>query len=253
MKHMLGGFRTVALALIVAGSLALGASAATAPAKPKNLGLPTISGKAAVGQTLTAGSGTWSGTTPMTFYYQWARSNAKGGYDPIAGATGNTYTLTASDAGHGVFVQVKAKNTAGVAWADSKPTGSVANAPGVAMPVAGVSLPDRLVISGLKFTPVPAAAGRSSIQAQFEVTDLQGHPVQGALVYAVGLPYGWAHNAAEQATGNDGWANIVITPTSLMPRTAQHLVMFVRARKPGDSVLAGVSTRRLVQASMPAL
>jgi hypothetical protein len=253
MKLSLGGFRTVALALLAAGSLALSASAATSPSKPKNTVLPAITGTAAVGQTLTAGSGNWSGTTPMTFYYQWARSNAKGGFDPIPAATSNSYTLTSSDAGHALFVQVKATNTAGEAWADSKPTAIVSNPPGSAMPVSGVSLPDRLVISGVTFAPVPASSGRAPIQARFQVSDSQGHPVQGALVYAIGLPYGWAHNTQEQATGNDGWANIIVTPTALMPSTAQHLVMFVRARKPGGSLLAGVSTRRLVQATIPAL
>jgi len=32
-----------------------------------------------------------------------------------------------------------------------------------------------------------------------------------------------------------------------MPLRRGDLVMFIRARKPGDSLLAGVSTRRLVQ------
>jgi hypothetical protein len=252
LKH--GGSWTVAAALLLAGSLTLVATAATAPRKPKNTALPTISGTAAVGQTLTASPGSWSGTTPFTFYYQWGRSNGKGGFDPIVGAARSTYTLTSSDAGHTLFVQVKATNADGEDWADSKPTQTVSNPPGTTMAIAAVSLPDRLMISGFTtLASTTASEGRAAIQARFQVMDSEGHPVQGALVYAIGLPYGWAVNAPEQPTGSDGWASITVKPTAQMPRAAQHLVMFVRARKPGDSLLAGVSTRRLVQASFPAL
>jgi hypothetical protein len=66
-------------------------------------------------------------------------------------------------------------------------------------------------------------------------------------VYALGLPYGWTYNAAEQATDASGWATITIHPPPNMPLRRTALVMFVRARKPGDNLLAGVSTRRLVQ------
>jgi hypothetical protein len=48
-------------------------------------------------------------------------------------------------------------------------------------------------------------------------------------------------------TGTDGWATITLLPTRLMPLHRAAVVFFVRARKPGDNLLAGVSTRRLVQ------
>jgi hypothetical protein len=86
------------------------------------------------------------------------------------------------------------------------------------------------------------------IVARFHVADTKGLSVQGALVYALGLPYGWTYNAPEQPTDQTGWATITITPTRNMPLGRGHdLVLFVRARKPGDNLLAGVSTRRLVQ------
>jgi hypothetical protein len=66
-------------------------------------------------------------------------------------------------------------------------------------------------------------------------------------VYTIGLPYGWSYNAPEQPTDANGWATTVIHPTANMPLRRGDLVMFARARKPGDNLLAGVSTRRLVQ------
>jgi hypothetical protein len=42
---------------------------------------------------------------------------------------------------------------------------------------------------------------------------------------------------------------ITIVPTRALPRNAA-LVLFVRARKPRDNLLAGVSTRRLVQVTV---
>ena len=216
---------------------------------PVNTALPTISGTPALGQQLTASNGSWAGTSPFQFYPQWARSNAKGGFDPIPGATSSSYVVTAADVGHKLFVQIKAANAHGVAWADSNPTATVsgpAPAPGGVL-AAAITLPNRLVISGVQFAPT-VITSRAPFQARFRVTDSEGRPVQGVLVYALGLPYGWVRPAAEQPTGGDGWATITFVPTRLLPlRPHRALVVFVRARKPGDSLLAGVSTRRLVQ------
>jgi hypothetical protein len=48
-------------------------------------------------------------------------------------------------------------------------------------------------------------------------------------------------------TDQAGWATMTITPTRLLPLANGYLLtMFVRARKTGDNILAGVSTRRLI-------
>jgi hypothetical protein len=72
------------------------AARADTPAPPVNQTPPTISGTPKVGQTLTASPGTWTGTEPITFTYQWFR--CFGGCAQIPGATGQTYTLTRADA-----------------------------------------------------------------------------------------------------------------------------------------------------------
>lgn len=61
---------------------------------------PTITGTAAVDQTLTAHSGTW-GPGAVTRHYQWLRGTA-----PIRGATGATYRTVAADGGHTLSVEV---------------------------------------------------------------------------------------------------------------------------------------------------
>lgn len=219
---------------------------------PVNKVLPVITGSPAINQTLTASNGSWVGTSPFQFSYQWARSNDKNGYDPIAGATQKTYKPTAADLNRKLYMQVKAQNAYGPNWATSAPTEVVTQVatPAGTVPIAAVTLPNRLVISDVKFDPLVVTT-RVPFQARFRITDSAGHPVQGALVYTIGLPYGWIRSAHEQATGADGWATITITPTTQLPLGQRRaLVMFVRARNPGGSLLAGVSTRRLVQVTL---
>ena len=55
---------------------------------PVNTASPVVSGTAVVGQTLSTTDGTWTGTAPITYSYQWYR-----GATLISGATNNTYTL----------------------------------------------------------------------------------------------------------------------------------------------------------------
>jgi len=83
----------LALALAIAGS----ASARTA-AVPTNTAPPTISGTIVQGQTLTASTGSWSGTEPITFGYQWQRCDGQGGgCGDIKGSTAATYVLQKAD------------------------------------------------------------------------------------------------------------------------------------------------------------
>jgi hypothetical protein len=63
-------------------------------------GMPTISGTATFGQTLTATVGTW-GPGSVTFTYQWVR-----GSNDIPGATASTYTLAVADVNTNISVRV---------------------------------------------------------------------------------------------------------------------------------------------------
>jgi hypothetical protein len=221
-----------------------------AGAAPANVALPVVSGTARSGQTLSVASGTWSGTAPLSFAYQWLRCDGSGAScTSISGATGLTYAVTSADVGSTIRAAVTATNSGGSTTAQSAQTAVVAtpSAPaGTAVSVTALALPDRLVVDRVSFSPLRSR--QDIVTARFHVSDLEGHPVTGALVYVLALPYGWMTQPGEQATGSDGWATLQMRPTAQTPiRRGAAVVMFVRARKPGENLLAGVSTRRLVQ------
>ena len=105
-------------------NVAVAAESESAPpttTAPSDMTSPRVSGTAQVKQTLTAGKGTWAGSTPMTYTYQWQRE----GTTNISGATGSTYVPAAGDVGHKLDVVVTADNTAGKASASSPQTTAV--------------------------------------------------------------------------------------------------------------------------------
>ncbi len=218
---------------------------------PANQTKPSISGSTQLGSTLTVTPGRWSGTQPISITEQWQRcdGNANNCAD-ISGATGTSYNVAQSDVGNTLRIKEIARNAKGTNAVASSATSMVTPARGGTISVTLVGPPERLVVDKVQFAPSPLRSRRTLI-ARFHVSDTRGFAVQGALVYALGLPYGWVRNAGEVPTDASGWATIVLQPTRALPlHRGQALVVFVRARKPGDNLLAGVSTRRLVQASL---
>ena len=112
------------------------ATAAAAGTAPSNTAPPTLSGTARIGETLTASQGTWNGTTPISYAYQWQRCDKNGaGCNAITGATSTSYTLTAADQDNTLRVRVTASNSAGSSTATSVPSAIVA-----AKPIGNVTL-----------------------------------------------------------------------------------------------------------------
>lgn len=124
------------------GSLAAGAAVVgpvtTAGIAPANTVLPSISGSAAAGQTLTISNGTWDGNPTPTFTYQWDKTGTitVGGSTVTVSAvavtggkanlgTASTQALTASDVGATVACMVTATNTLGSATAETARTSAV--------------------------------------------------------------------------------------------------------------------------------
>jgi len=101
--------------------------AVTAPATES---APSISGSMQEGQPLAATAGTWSGTQPIAYLYQWRRCDSTGGSCvDIAGANDTTYTPTGDDVGSTLLVVVTASNSGGSSIATSAPTSIVPAAP----------------------------------------------------------------------------------------------------------------------------
>jgi hypothetical protein len=85
-------------------------------------------------------------------------------------------------------------------------------------------LPARLVIDSVHFTPGVVTSRRAPVSVRVHVSDTRGFWVRGALVFVRSTP-------------------LVTFPL----RHGYHVQFFLRTRKEGDSLLSGVSSRRLAQ------
>jgi hypothetical protein len=245
------------IVIVAVASLTALASSGAAASGPANTAPPTIAGTPREGETLTADPGTWTGTQPIRYAYEWQRCSATGGScAPIGGAIAKTYALTTADAGATLRLNVTATDSTGSTNAASVPTAVVAHAaPATGCPsgngsadIQAVSPPARLVIDQYQVTPATVTPSTDTVTVRFHVSDTCGQPVQGALVLVTTVPYNQFSKAPEQASGADGWAQLQMQRLSGFPaaRRQQLLVLFARARKPGEKLLAGIAARRLV-------
>ena len=117
---------------------------ATVDAAPNNpaTGVPTITGTAKVGQTLTAdtsGIADADGLSNAAYSHQWIRNDG-GAFNDIAGATNSSYTLVAADEGKTVKVRVsftddggnpETRTSAATAAVDAASNSPATGAPGI--------------------------------------------------------------------------------------------------------------------------
>ena len=245
---------------VVLGGTGTGEAASTA--RPTNQRPPTISGKPEVGQTLTAREGTWTGS-PTDYDYAWRRCDADGGSCAlISGSSEKTYLLKNVDLGNTVRVTVTAQNADGRTGSTSVPTAVIreaatpppppsttgCNRPTGPIPIAELDVPERLNIDRQEVSPAVVGRATDTVVARFRVSACNGKTVQGALVYVTAVPYNQFSVPPEATTGADGYAELRMNRLRGYPASSnqQLLVMFVRARKQGQNVLGGISTRRLV-------
>ena len=124
------GGSTIRAAVSATNGTGTSAPAASAPTElvvslPATTYPPLVTRSAAVGGTVFTTTGTWN--TPISrFAYGWERCDAAGGScAAIRGATGETYRVVATDAGHTLEASVTATNAAGSVTVSSAPTSVV--------------------------------------------------------------------------------------------------------------------------------
>jgi hypothetical protein len=261
---LLGGAIGATLGAIAALTLVFaGAGAAASQAKPEPVVRPSISGQAVEGQWLNGDPGQWR-NNPTHHDYSWERCNANGrNCSKISGADGTAYHLVGPDVGHKIRFRVVEWNSDGRTDAESAAT-AVVRAAGAQPPppppsgngcppgpgpvnVLNVVPPARLVLDGQQSNPAVVTGRTSLLTVRYHVSDSCGQSVVGALVYTTAVPFNQFSIPGEQSTGSDGWATLQLHRLRGFPVSShqQLVALFARARKGGEPILGGISTRRL--------
>jgi hypothetical protein len=137
---------------------------------PLDSTLPSISGSAQSGRTLTASPARWTGTTPISYGYQWLRCDSSGaGCASISGATSPSYVVASADVRSTLRANVTASNIAGSAVAQSPQTAAVAPASTTRDVYPGGSIVDAVNASSVGDTVVVHAGSypRVTLTRQF--------------------------------------------------------------------------------------
>jgi hypothetical protein len=154
--------------------------------------------------------------------------------------TGSTTTATTTTA--------PVTTTAPTTTSSAGPEGQIKLASGkTSIPISSVSLPARLIVDGVRFSPSLVASRGRPLAIRVHVSDTRGYVVRGALVFARSTPL-VTSTPLEQTTDQAGYVTLTANPKQTFPlKRGYHVQFFVRARKEGESLLAGVSSRRLAQ------
>jgi hypothetical protein len=191
------------------------------PSAPVNTGLPTSSGTAVQGQTLTAQPGAWS-NNPTNYAYQWRRCDATGSAcTDIASATSASYVLTAADVGSTLRVAVTATNGGGSSSATSAQTAVVAGVFGFTT-IGGntdVMGADRKRVVHFQ---LPQAGGVSKLTMYLAPTSTSGQQQIAGVIYsdAAGAPgslLATSNQLTFHSTDAAGWYDLVFPSSVALP------------------------------------
>jgi hypothetical protein len=193
---------------------------------PSNTVAPVLSGTPTVGQTLSCSTGTWLGTLPITYTYQWRR-----GVSNISGATSSTYTLVQADASFAVTCIVTATNAAGSADSTSNSL-TIVDADAQAFITAAVltnptqqSAINTLVVSlkgfGIwtKMKAIYPFVGGTAALHKWNLKDPQDLDAAYRLVFLGG----WTHSSTGALpNGTNGYANTFLNANTALQQFSHH-------------------------------
>ena len=136
----------------------------------------------------------------------------------------------------------------GMAATSATPNGCPTNKSLKTAPIADLSPPARLQIVSFDVLSGPINEQTNSFTLKVRIGSTCSVNIKGASVYVTAVPYNQFSIPAEELTGDDGTTILVFHRDANFPASdqQQQLTLFIRATKPGEDPLAGVSTRRLV-------
>jgi len=128
------------------------------------------------------------------------------------------------------------------------PNGCPTNKSAKTAPIADLAPPARLQIAAFDVLSGPINEHSQTFTLKVRIGSTCSVNIKGASVYVTAVPYNQFSIPAEELTGDDGTAILVFHRDANFPASdqQQQLTLFIRATKPGEDPLAGVSTRRLV-------
>ena len=148
----------------------------------------------------------------------------------------------------GLTLTLAAVAAVGMAAVSATPNGCPTDKSTKPAPIAQLSPPARLQIAAFEVLSGPINERSDTFTLKVRIGSTCSRDVIGASVYVTAVPYTQFTIPDEELTGNEGTATLVFRRDANFPASdqQQQLTLFIRATKPGEDPLAGISSRRLV-------
>jgi len=139
----------------------------------------------------------------------------------------------------------------GMAATSATPNGCPTDKSTKPAPISELAPPARLQIVAFDVLSGPINEQSQTFTLKVRIGSTCSRDIKGASVYVTAVPYNQFSIPEEELTGDAGTATLVFRRDANFPASdqQQQLTLFIRATKPGEDPLAGVSTRRLVAVS----
>lgn len=212
-------------------------SAAVQALAVQNTATPRITpdGTNQVDQQLSLTAGTWAGSKPITFTYEWRRCNAAGDLSScvaIPGATSTAYTPTVADIGFSLRVWITGKNFAGSDTAITNHTFPIVDKPhfapsvGVAASITGTALPGRQLTASVGTFVGDAPIATTFRWYRCDATGAACHAIRGAtkiVYYPTADDVGYTLRLFVFASNQFGKMTELSDPTDAVAATPPHV------------------------------